>query len=102
VNPEMTVAAFRASLSGTEPPKLNAALRALWWDGKGDWDRAHEAAQEGAGPDGDWVHAYLHRKEGDLSNARYWYSRVGRTMPAGSLDEEWMDLVQSLLGRPAA
>ena len=95
----MTLEAFRATLSGTEPPELRAALRALWWDARGDWDRAREAAQEGRDKDGDWVHAYLHRKEGDLSNARYWYSCVGRTMPAGSLDEEWTDLVSSLLGQ---
>lgn len=101
MNPEMTVEAFRTSLSGAEPPKLSAALRALWWDAKGDWHRAHEAAQAGNDQDGDWAHAYLHRKEGDLPNARYWYSRVGRTMPAGSLDEEWTDLVSSLLGRTA-
>jgi hypothetical protein len=97
----MTIEDFRKSVSGTEPPETRAALRALWWDAKGDWDRAHQAAQEGSDKDGDWVHAYLHRKEGDLSNARYWYSRVGRTMPAGSLDEEWTDLVGNLLRRPA-
>jgi hypothetical protein len=98
----MTIEDFRKSVSsGTEPPETGAALRALWWDAKGDWDRAHQAAQEGSDKDGDWVHAYLHRKEGDLSNARYWYSRVGRTMPAGSLDEEWTDLVGNLLRRPA-
>jgi hypothetical protein len=97
----MTLEAFRATLSGSEPPEVRAALRALWWDAKGDWDRAHEAAQEGSDKDGDRVHAYLHRKEGDLSNARYWYSRVGRTMPAGSLDEEWTELAGSLLDRQA-
>ncbi len=88
---------FRDSLNGTAPPELAPPLRALWWDGKGDWDRAHEAAQEDGGKDGAWVHAYLHRKEGDQPNARYWYSRAGRAMPSVSLDEEWADLVQSLL-----
>lgn len=96
---DMTLEAFRATLSGTQPPEIRAALRALWWDAKGDWNRAHEAAQEGGDKDGDRVHAYLHRKEGDLSNARYWYSRVGETMPAGSLDEEWTALVGRLLSR---
>jgi hypothetical protein len=100
---QMTFDAFRDSLRGTEPPELGPALRALWWDGKGDWDRAHDAAQEaGGGTDADRVHAYLHRKEGDLANARYWYSRVRSAMPAGSLDEEWSELVRGLLDRPGA
>lgn len=94
---EFTIASFRDT--DTEPPELGPALRALWWDGKGDWNRAHAAAQEGDGEDCAWVHAYLHRKEGDLPNARYWYSRAGKPAPAGSLDEEWANLVGSLLGR---
>jgi hypothetical protein len=93
----VTLEEFRASLSGESPPALSPALRGLWWDGKGDWDRAHQAAQEDAGRDGCAVHAYLHRKEGDLANARYWYSRAGRAVPAGSLEAEWAELVRSLL-----
>lgn len=96
----MTLEAFRDSLRLPEPPTLGPALRALWWDAKGDWNRAHEAAQEGGDKDGNWVHAYLHRKEGDQANARYWYSRAGRSMPPGSLDQEWTEIVQTLLGRP--
>ncbi|MBV9757303.1 MAG: hypothetical protein JO047_09635 [Alphaproteobacteria bacterium] len=96
---ERSLAAFRASLSAGEPPEQAPALRALWWDGKGDWDRAHEAAQEGGDQDCAWVHAYLHRKEGDFANAGYWYSRAGKPVPAGSLDEEWSNLVGTLLGR---
>ena len=96
---QQTVATFRASLAAAEPSEPAPPLRALWWDGKGDWDRAHDAAQEGDDRDCAWVHAYLHRKEGDLANARYWYSRAGKPVPAGSLDEEWSDLVGSLLGR---
>jgi len=97
----ITFDAFRDSLSGAEPPDVAPALRALWWDGRGEWDRAHAGAQaKGGGADADRVHAYLHRKEGDLANARYWYNRVGRAMPAGSLEEEWAELVRGLLGAP--
>jgi len=98
----MNLETFRASLGGAEPPGLDAPLRALWWDAKGEWDRAHDAAQEGADAASASVHAYLHRKEGDFSNARYWYARAGRSMPAGALEEEWTDLVQTLLARPRA
>ena len=73
----MDLAAFRASLSSAEPPPaLSRALRALWLDARGNWDGAHDAAQADEGGDGDWVHAYLHRKEGDAGNAAYWYRRA--------------------------
>lgn len=100
MNADTALGEFHDSLSRTEPPALGPALRALWWDAKGEWDRAHTAAQEGGGSDGAWVHAYLHRKEGDLANARYWYSRAGRPMPSLSLDEEWTDIVRELFARP--
>lgn len=74
-------------------------LQALWHDLKGDWDRAHTVAQKADNRDGDWVHAYLHRKEGDLGNAGYWYARARRTMPSGSLDAEWTAIVDELLTR---
>ena len=75
----MDIAAFRESLKNAKPPKgLTAALESLWWDAKGDWAKAHESAQQDEGPDGSWVHAYLHRKQGDLSNAKYWYRRADR------------------------
>ncbi len=62
----MTLDEFRQSLTATKPPaELTLALAGLWWDGKGDWKRAHESAQQDEGRDGSWVHAYLHRKEGD-------------------------------------
>lgn len=94
----MDYRAFKESLTKPEPPQgLSVALRALWWDGKGDWDKAHECAQERDDTDGMRVHAYLHRKEGDLSNADYWYRRAGTRPFAGSLDEEWEALVRSLL-----
>lgn len=70
---------------------LGLALQALWQDAQGNWDRAHELAQEARDRDGDWVHAYLHRKEGDEANAGYWYSRAGQRKPGKdvSLEEEW-------------
>jgi hypothetical protein len=72
---EMTLDEFRQSLAATEPPAgLTHALAGLWWDAKGDWKRAHESAQQDEGVEGSWVHAYLHRKEGDQDNAAYWYS----------------------------
>ncbi len=92
-------AAFRESLSETAPPTgASAALRALWWDAKGDWDRAHDAAQSDDGAQASLVHAYLHRKEGNLGNAGYWYRRAGRTVHRGTLDEEWQALVAEMLG----
>ncbi len=80
-----------------DPPGLTLALRALWWDRKGDWDAAHGFAQQDRGADGAWVHAYLHRVEGDLSNAGYWYRRAGRTPETGGLEAEWRDIADSLL-----
>ena len=94
----MTLEEFRDSLSQAEPPAgLNLALMGLWWDAKGDWDRAHESAQEDEGPTGSWVHAYLHRKEGDPSNAGYWYRRAGKNPSRLALQEEWLEIVKSLL-----
>lgn len=82
----------------TDPAKLNLPLQALWHDAQGDWDRAHSVCQQAKNRDGDWVHAYLHRREGDLGNAGYWYARAGKPMPASdvSLDEEWAALVAAL------
>jgi hypothetical protein len=89
---------FRESLNGDQPPrKLSLALAGLWWDAKGDWVRAHESAQQDEGPSGAWVHAYLHRKEGDSSNAAYWYRRAGKCPARHSLEQEWLDIAGSLL-----
>lgn len=94
----MTVEAFRASLSQPAPPaELSHALAGLWWDAKGDWTRAHESAQQDEGPSGSWVHAYLHRKEGDIANASYWYRRAGKPVTSGPLEDEWRAILQSLL-----
>lgn len=94
----MDLAKFRASLAATAPPPgLTLALVALWRDGKGDWDGAHEAAQEDGGGAGDWVHAYLHRKEGDAGNAAYWYRRAGKPVCRAPPDEEWAAIAEALL-----
>lgn len=75
------------------------ALQALWHDAEGDWGRAHELAQHAGSREGDWVHAYLHRKEGDIGNAGYWYARAGRDAAGSgvSLDDEWAAIVETLL-----
>jgi hypothetical protein len=94
----MDLAAFRASLSLAEPPSnLTPALRALWLDARGNWDGAHDSAQADEGGAGDWVHAYLHRKEGDASNAAYWYRRARKPVCKSSLDEEWAAIAGALL-----
>lgn len=91
----MTVEAFESADAG----EFEGALLALWWDAKGDWARAHEIAQDVDGADGAWVHAYLHRKEGDVSNAGYWYRQAGRRVATGDLRVEWEAMVRELLGR---
>jgi hypothetical protein len=100
---QMSFAELQQSIAGdaTPPAGLSLAVQALWHDARGDWNRAHECAQADAGRDGSWVHAYLHRKEGDTGNAGYWYSRAGRKMPAAAvtLDTEWADVARELLER---
>jgi hypothetical protein len=95
----MGIDEFRATLAGSEPPaNLSIALQALWWDGRGNWERAHECAQSNeSDPVTGWVHAYLHRKEGDLGNASYWYRRAGKPVATGDLDAEWAAISASLL-----
>jgi hypothetical protein len=94
----MTLDDFRESLSHDVPPRqLETALVALWWDGKGDWKQAHEIAGQDEGPAAAWVHAYLHRKEGDASNAGYWYSRADKLPTKAPLAEEWSSIAESLL-----
>ena len=89
---------FRDSIAKPQPPDgLSLALQALWWDAKGDWVKAHERAQERDDQAGMRVHAYLHRKEGDQSNAEYWYRRC-RTAPSIlALEEEWEELALAFL-----
>lgn len=94
---------FKASLSAPAPPAgLTPALQALWWDARGDWERAHASAQDDESPAGSWVHALLHRREGDLSNAGYWYRRAGRPVGQGPLDTEREAIVAALLGASPA
>ncbi len=89
----MTPAELRALPEAPEVP----ALAALWWQARGDWVRAHEAAQAVEGRDAAWVHALLHREEGDLGNADYWYRRAGRQRPSVTLAEEWTAIAAALL-----
>jgi hypothetical protein len=94
----MDFSAFKRSLADAAPPEgLSPALAGLWWDAKGDWDRAHTCAQQDEGQTGSAVHAYLHRKEGDMRNAGGWYGRAGREPPTASLDEEWQSLAEEML-----
>ena len=96
----MTFDEFQASMEKETPPKLSPELLALWHDGRGNWDRAHEFVQDGSTPDSAWIHGYLHRKEGDSGNAAYWYSRARKPYPDGlALEDEWAAIVSTLLGR---
>lgn len=89
----MTIAEFERS----DGRLLSGLLLALWWDAHGDWAKAHEAAQEIESADGAWVHAYLHRKEGDAGNAAYWYRRAGRPVAKGDLRAEWEAILGQML-----
>lgn len=92
----MTLDAFKATLTLAMPPReLAPPLTALWHDARGEWDAAHQVAQELDDGTGAWIHAYLHRKEGDLGNAAYWYRRAGRPVASDSLGAEWERLAQA-------
>ena len=94
----MDLEAFKASLRrDAVPAGLGLAAQGLWWDAKGDWAKAHECAQAQDDGDGAWLHAYLHRKEGDQSNAGYWYQRAGRVPATVSLEAEWSTIAETLL-----
>ena len=94
----MTIETFRSSLSQSQPPSgLSTPLQALWHAGKNDWEAAHNIAQDITSQEGSWIHAYLHRKEGDEGNAAYWYRRAGRPFPRITLQEEWEEIAQALL-----
>ena len=95
----MTPAAFNLTLSHKVPPRaLDAPLTALWWAKKGDWDTAHRLVMDDTSPEAAWVHAYLHRAEGDLANANYWYAQAGKPSATGDHDAEWNAIVSALLG----
>ncbi len=89
---------FIATLTDSQPPvSVSAFLQAMWYDAKGNWHKSHDIVQDLPDRAASWIHAYLHRKEGDHGNARYWYSRAGKPYPASSLQEEWENIVSELL-----
>jgi hypothetical protein len=95
----VTLAEFIESTRQPQPPAtLTPSLVALWHDRRGDWDAAHQTAQDIEGQDGAWIHAYLHRKEGDLTNAGYWYQRANRPESSESLEAEWASIAAAMLG----
>jgi hypothetical protein len=94
----MTLAEFKRSVSGASPPAgLTPALTALWWAAKDDWERAHAVVMDESGQDCAWIHGYLHRLEGDLGNARYWYGKAGKAPSHGPLEAEWDNIAAALL-----
>ena len=89
---------FLEAQSGVSPSSsLKLPLQALWFDAQGHWEKAHECVQEESDFEAAWVHAYLHRKEGDHSNARYWYRKAGKVQFEGDLQEEWEAIASTLL-----
>lgn len=94
----MTLETFKESLLNQSiPPSLSKYLQALWYDAKGDWDKAHQIIQDIDDKTAAWIHAYLHRKEGDIGNADYWYRQAGRKRLAVSLEQEWESIVKELI-----
>jgi hypothetical protein len=95
----VTFAEFKSTLAQNAPPEgLSPPLEALWWAEKGDWARAHVLVNEAEGRDEAWIHAHLHRIEGDLMNARYWYGEAGRALAEGPLETERDEIARALLG----
>jgi hypothetical protein len=94
----MNFETFQQSLANAAPPEgASIYIQSLWYDGKGNWDHAHTLINDLTDKTGAWVHAYLHRKEGDVWNANYWYTKAGQRMPGYSLQQEWEELVKALL-----
>jgi hypothetical protein len=94
----MTAEELRGTLNGSKPPDgVGPLVEALWWDAKGDWSRAHEIAQDFSSREASWVHANLHRREGDPSNAGYWYRRAGKSHALQTLEAEWDNIAEALL-----
>jgi hypothetical protein len=94
----MTFEEFQKSLSASSPPgDLSGYLRSLWYDAKGNWNLSHDIIQNIEDPTAAWIHAYLHRKEGDIGNADYWYRRAGKSRPDKPLADEWTSIVSALL-----
>lgn len=89
---------FQASLSLSDPPvNISAYLKSLWYDAKGEWGKAHTIIQDIEDNTAAWIHAYLHRKEGDVFNANYWYNKAHKRMADYSLQQEWEEIVVALL-----
>ncbi|HSD54354.1 MAG TPA: hypothetical protein VLC47_09320 [Burkholderiales bacterium] len=96
----LTPEALRRSAVGTRPPAgLSPPLEALWHDAKGDWATAHRVVMNAQSTAAAWVHAYLHRKEGDLDNARYWYRKAKKPEASSALEAEWNAIAEALLAR---
>ncbi len=95
----MNLDEFKESIEQLEicPTSLPLSLQGLWYEKKGKWDRAHDLLEDASDSDSAWVHAYLHRREGDFNNARYWYNRSGKPEPKISLDQEWENIASQLL-----
>jgi len=94
----MTYDEFKAAVAaGSLPAGVSDLMQALWHAANNNWDAAHELAQASDGPDGAWVHAHLHRIEGDLSNAGYWYRRAGKAVSTAPLPQEWDEIAKALL-----
>jgi hypothetical protein len=99
----MTPAAFKQHIATHRaPPKsVSAALQALWWAKKGDWEKAHRIVMVENSSDAAWVHAHLHRVEGDLDNAGYWYRQARKAVTKGDLELEWDAILDDLIGSRA-
>jgi hypothetical protein len=95
----MNISFFKKSLAGDTPPEdATAHVKALWYDKKGDWNNAHNLIQDLQDKNASWIHAYLHRKEGDVANADYWYLRAGKQRFSGTIENEWEELLTALIG----
>ena len=94
----MNLSTFKESLSANEPPQnISVYLKSLWYDAKDDWDKAHQLIQDVDDKNASWIHAYLHRKEGDVANSGYWYRRAGKNRSSLSLEKEWEEIVTALI-----
>jgi hypothetical protein len=93
----MNISSFKQSLSHNDPPQVSVYLKALWYDAKNDWDKAHDMISKVEDKNAAWIHAYLHRKEDDISNADYWYRMAGRKRPLSTLQNEWEEIAAELL-----
>lgn len=94
----MDLISFKESVIENNPPQnISVNLKALWYEGKGNWNKAHQLIQDNNDVNAAWIHAYLHRKEADIANADYWYHRAGKKRPTISLEKEWDEIVAALI-----